>query len=98
MGNVILLNGCSSAGKTSLALELQKQLEAPYQHISLDQFRDGFPPQARGLNSPAEDPGALGLNVMPRLLDGKLVTEIQFGEFGRKVLYSMMAFHHALAR
>ena len=43
MANVILLNGCSSAGKTTLALALQDVLTAPYQHIALDQFRDGMP-------------------------------------------------------
>ena len=52
MANVILLNGCSSAGKTTLALKLQQLLPEPYQHVALDQFRDGMPSQIRGFNSP----------------------------------------------
>jgi chloramphenicol 3-O-phosphotransferase len=39
MGQIILLNGCSSAGKTTLAIKLQQLLQAPYQHMALDQFR-----------------------------------------------------------
>ena len=50
MSNVILLNGCSSAGKTTL-VALQNQLKEPYQHVGLDQFRDGMPGRVRGLNS-----------------------------------------------
>ncbi|MEC7138496.1 MAG: hypothetical protein VXW50_05500, partial [Pseudomonadota bacterium] len=58
VANVILLNGCSSAGKTTLALKLQQLLSEPYQHVALDQFRDGMPGQVRGFNSPAGDSGA----------------------------------------
>ncbi len=89
MANVILLNGCSSAGKTTLALALQDVLQAPYQHVALDQFRDGMPGRVRGLNSPEGDPGATGLNVVPGELDGKAVTHIQFGEYGERVLAGM---------
>ena len=45
MGNIIFLNGCSSAGKTTLAIKLQQMLDEPYQHIALDQFRDGCRPK-----------------------------------------------------
>ncbi len=89
MSNVILLNGCSSAGKTTLALALQNQLKEPYQHIALDQFRDGMPGRVRGLNSPAGDPGASGLNVVPEERDGEWVTHIRFGDYGERVLAGM---------
>jgi chloramphenicol 3-O phosphotransferase len=43
---VVVLNGCSSAGKTSLAKELQRSLAEPFIHLSLDAFRamepDGY--------------------------------------------------------
>lgn len=42
-GRIIILNGASSSGKTSLAKELQKLLEASYLHIGLDAFIDMFP-------------------------------------------------------
>jgi len=89
MSNVILLNGCSSAGKTTLAVALQNQLKEPYQHVALDQFRDGMPGRVRGLNSPAGDPGASGLNVVPGKLNGEWVTHIQFGDYGERVLAAM---------
>ena len=89
MANVILLNGCSSAGKTTLALKLQQLLDEPYQHIALDQFRDGMPSRVRGFNSPAGDPGAQGLNVVPELRSGTWVTKIEFGDYGERVLASM---------
>ncbi|HBK17586.1 MAG: hypothetical protein CBC94_003075 [Gammaproteobacteria bacterium TMED134] len=89
MSKVILLNGCSSAGKTTLAIALQNQLQEPFQHIALDQFRDGMPSRVRGLNSPPGDPGASGLNVVPAVLDGQPVTHIQFGEYGERVLSGM---------
>ena len=89
MSNVILLNGCSSAGKTTLALALQNLLPTPYQHVALDQFRDGMPGRVRGLNSPLGDPGASGLNVVPGELNGEWVTHIQFGDYGERVLAAM---------
>ena len=89
MSNVILLNGCSSAGKTTLALALQNLLPEPYQHVALDQFRDGMPGRVRGLNSPPGDPGASGLNVVPGKLNGEWVTHIQFGDYGERVLAAM---------
>jgi len=88
-GKVILLNGCSSAGKTTLALELQAISSEPLQHIALDQFRDGLPPALRGLNSPKDAPGFRGLNVVPEKKNGKLVTSIKFGDYGEEVLKVM---------
>ncbi len=89
MANVILLNGCSSSGKTTLAETLQQRLEAPYQYIGLDQFRDGMPARVRGLNAPEGTEGTRGLNVVPAILDGKAVTEIQFGDYGQTILSGM---------
>ncbi|WMJ88690.1 chloramphenicol phosphotransferase CPT family protein [Anaerocolumna sp. MB42-C2] len=37
-GKIILLNGVSSSGKTTLAKELQKVLQEPYFHLSYDTF------------------------------------------------------------
>ena len=64
-GRIVLLNGASSAGKTTLARAFQDQRQEPWFHLALDQFRDGMPPAYRGLNSPEGCPGARGLNVVP---------------------------------
>ena len=88
-GRVILLNGSSSAGKTTLAHMLQQTLPAPHQHISLDQFRDGMPRRYRGLNAAPGTPGEQGLNVVPVTRGGERLTEVRFGDYGRRVLRGM---------
>ena len=88
-GRIILLNGSSSAGKTTLAQMLQQLLDAPWQLISLDQFRDGLPARFRGLNSPDGTPGARGLNVVPTDTGGERVTAIRFGDVGERMLRGM---------
>ena len=88
-GNIIFLNGSSSAGKTTIAIRLQQVLDEPYQHIALDQFRDGLPARYRGLNSPQGSPGAAGLNVVPLREDEEPLTHIRFGDHGEQVLKGM---------
>jgi chloramphenicol 3-O phosphotransferase len=88
-GNIILLNGSSSAGKTTLAITLQQLLPDPWHHIALDQFRDGLAGRYRGLNSPPGTPGARGLNVVPVAHGNERVTEVQFGDLGKQVLRGM---------
>lgn len=97
-GGVILLNGSSSAGKTTLAQMLQQILPEPWQLISLDQFRDGLPARFRGLNSPAGTPGARGLNITPVEGDGRRVTAIRFGDVGERMLRGMRRAVAAFAR
>ena len=84
-----MLNGSSSSGKTTLAVTLQRILAEPWQHVALDQFRDGLPGKVRGLNSPPGTPGDQGLNIVPVDLNGVRVTEVRFGEFGEAVLRAM---------
>ena len=88
-GRIILLNGSSSAGKTTLAITLQQLLPDPWHHIALDQFRDGMGGRYRGLNSPAGTPGARGLNVVPVAHGNERVTEVRFGDLGKQVLRGM---------
>ena len=84
-GSIILLNGCSSAGKTTLAQAIQEASPQPIQCIALDHFRDGMPGKYRGMNSSPGEPGARGLNVIPR--DGR--TDLRFGDVGLAVLRGM---------
>ena len=47
-GRIILLNGASSSGKSSLARALQARIDSPFWHISIDHLRDsGVLPTAR---------------------------------------------------
>ena len=84
-GSIILLNGCSSAGKTTLAQAIQEASPQPVQYMALDHFRDGMPGKYRGMNSSPDEPGARGLNIIPR--DGR--TELRFGDVGLAVLRGM---------
>jgi chloramphenicol 3-O phosphotransferase len=93
-GRIVLLNGSSSAGKTTLARAIQVRRREPWFHLALDQFRDGMPPAYRGLNSPDGTPGARGLNVVPVNRGGLRVTEVRFGDVGRRMLRGM---HRAVA-
>ena len=88
-GTVIFLNGVSSSGKTTLAKELQEQLEQPFLHLALDQFRDSLPDKFRGLNSAQGTTGARGLNVVPCLDNETPITSIVFGEAGKLMLKGM---------
>jgi chloramphenicol 3-O phosphotransferase len=42
-GTIIFLNGTSSSGKTSISLELQRNLDEPYLHMSIDKFLNMLP-------------------------------------------------------
>lgn len=44
-GRIIVLNGPSSSGKTSLAKAMQAKSEIPLHHVQLDAFRDMEPPR-----------------------------------------------------
>jgi chloramphenicol 3-O phosphotransferase len=43
-GNVVLLNGTSSAGKSTIARALQEIMETPYLHMGIDHFLSSVPP------------------------------------------------------
>ena len=94
-GKIILLNGSSSSGKTTVALALQEALDEPYHRIALDQFRDAMPGLFRGYNSPSGTPGYRGLNVVPMdHASGERVTQVRFGDIGHRMLRGM---HRAIA-
>ena len=40
-GNIIIIHGASSAGKSTLARAVQREIEVPFLHISYDLFIDG---------------------------------------------------------
>lgn len=59
--DVILLNGTSSAGKTSLAHALQRRAGIPLYHASLDTFTDMF--LWKAITDPAERQRCHGIGV-----------------------------------
>ena len=66
-GRVILLNGASSSGKSSLAKALQSAMSEPFLHISSDQFvAAGVLPERRDGGGPFD----WWHQVRPRFFDG----------------------------
>jgi len=65
-GRIILLNGASSSGKTSLAEQVQELLDTPFLHLSSDQLVDGGALPRRESAGPFDWVGA----VRPRFFDG----------------------------
>ncbi len=63
---IILLNGTSSAGKTTLAKALQKVMDAPYLHVPIDSFEDMIPEADRF----GEPGSALWQPIFNRVISG----------------------------
>jgi chloramphenicol 3-O phosphotransferase len=95
-GNVVLLNGTSSAGKSSIARALQAIMDVPYLHTGIDHFLERVPPgfvvMSDGVD-PAEAAGLLAvIGAGPRLV------EVRIGPAGLRLLAGMYAAIAALAR
>ena len=80
LGSIILLNGTSSAGKSTLAKAVQDVMDAPYLHLGIDLFFDALPQRyvARlGVASAVADqvasgePGIIGVMLESFLVDGR---------------------------
>jgi chloramphenicol 3-O phosphotransferase len=57
-GDIILLNGTSSSGKTTIARAFQQLMPQPYYRFGLDMLQPGFPPMLRLVgNSPPPGEG-----------------------------------------
>ncbi len=95
---VIVINGASCAGKTTLAKAIQDCSPEPCLIVSLDQFRDSLPDRYRGMNSPMGTTGSQGLNIVPTELNGTRATEIRFGDYGLATLQGMRSAIASMAR
>jgi chloramphenicol 3-O phosphotransferase len=100
IGNIIYLNGTSSAGKSSLAAALQSLLPAPYLHVSLDLFLGMFPPRyAAVLPFGREIPPQAreGIIFLYESREGRTELDILLGPAGRQLLTGMRHAIRALA-
>ncbi len=91
-GTIIVLNGCASAGKTSIAKAVQRTFDAPYLHVGIDLFwLEVFPSEWAG--APAE---IFELVPIEGASPPKIALAVQsFGKFGMSGLHHTVA---ALAR
>ena len=86
--NVILLNGTSSAGKSTLARAIQDAMDVPYLHTGLDHFLQRYPRRFMGQLDGWDD----------ALRDGRLVALPRVGPLGLRLFDGMYAAVAALAR
>jgi chloramphenicol 3-O-phosphotransferase/catechol 2,3-dioxygenase-like lactoylglutathione lyase family enzyme len=86
---VIVLNGTSSSGKSSIARELQTLLAEPYLHLGVDAFIDMLPARYFGDQPPADE----GFRLVKRA-DG---TDIHTGPIAQRLLRGMYDCFTALA-
>ncbi len=94
-GNIVLLNGTSSAGKSTLARALQAIMDPPYLHTGIDHWLERTPPgfvvASDGVD-PAQAAGFLAvIGPGPRLV------EVRIGPLGLRLLAGMYAAIAAIA-
>jgi len=95
-GNIIILNGTSSAGKTTLAKAIQNTLDDYYVHTGIDHFSDKMPPHSFRMTS---NPDAISTDKICFLLDPETehVVSIHPGDPGYAMLGGMYGAAKALA-
>lgn len=83
-GTILLLNGASSSGKSSIARALREHGEHPYHHLQLDAFRAMEPPRHwEGWQSRGPDT-ALKLAALCRGMNAALV---EYAGHGQDVIF-----------
>lgn len=92
MNTVIYLNGPSSAGKTSISLQLQDILPENFLHIGIDTLIAMMPQRTNNFQTTAERTGFCWQRQ--DLPDGKQGMRITSGEYGRQINTS---FHRVVA-
>jgi chloramphenicol 3-O phosphotransferase len=100
-GSVILLNGTSSAGKSTLAKAIQVVMDAPYLHLGIDLFFDALPQRyvARLAPDTAPPPQACdGLVWVCSEPGGRGFRELRVGPVGQRLWSGMRHAAGALAR
>jgi chloramphenicol 3-O phosphotransferase len=91
---VILLNGISSSGKSSLASALQDIWSTPLLHVGVDTFITMLPARFCGQGEEARD----GLHFVPTQTQEGIVVEIHQGDYAKRLFRGMVGAVGALAR
>jgi len=83
-GHVILLNGTSSSGKTTIAKALQEKLTEPYMYVSIDDFFHMYP--ERFLNPTSREEATVLARLIPAVLSGLHRSVGSLAQSGNNVL------------
>ncbi len=89
-GRVVLLNGPSSVGKTSIAVAFQENAAEPWLRLGLDTFLEMLPDALRHVRPSADN----GFRWHPASDPGEEPTRITVGPFGHRLVSGM---HRAIA-
>ncbi|WP_018148002.1 chloramphenicol phosphotransferase CPT family protein [Henriciella marina] len=89
MSKVVILNGTSSAGKTTLARAIQRLAAGPVLRVSMDDFLEMMPPRF------ANDAEAFSFRLVPDAEPSEV--EIGTGSYGAALMRGMRASVAALA-
>lgn len=81
--SVIILNGASSAGKSSIARELQTILPEPYLHIGIDTFIAMMPKKVNELER--SDCVMDGFYFKSKIVNGVTVPRIHCGHYAKRI-------------
>ena len=81
MSKVLILNGCSSAGKTSLVKAIQHLSEEPWLTFGIDSVIDAMPGKLVGSGKEAAE----GFHFVSDFEKGFPITKIKIGSIGEKV-------------
>jgi len=84
-GIILILNGTSSSGKTSIARGIQSLLSEPYHHLQLDSFRDMEPPDYwRDWQQQGSDVISLKMAALCRAMNAALV---EYSRHGQNIVF-----------
>jgi chloramphenicol 3-O phosphotransferase len=83
---IIIVNGCASAGKTSIIKEMQKMYDKPLLHVGIDRFWAMIPDQYKEYGLKAHE-GYLFSQTVDS--DNNPVVHVKKGSFGKKVAATM---------
>jgi chloramphenicol 3-O phosphotransferase len=81
MSKVLILNGCSSAGKTSLVKAIQHLSEEPWLTFGIDSVIDAMPGKLVGSGKGAAE----GFHFVSDFEKGFPITKVKIGSIGEKV-------------
>lgn len=87
-GNIIFINGPSSAGKTTLAKALQAELDEPYLHIGIDTMIEMMPVKYN--NWTGEEVTSGFYQVKEFDVDGNVASPVKMGEYGIQISNMLM--------
>lgn len=94
MSKIILLNGCGSSGKTTIAKSIQHLSDEPWLHIGVDNILDLMPSQYKALGDKSKN-GYCGF--IPSENERGETIEIECSEKGSKIFDMLPKFAKQLA-